>query len=44
MEDEYEQEEEAAISQALGVDLSKFLKKDEFDFNLLKLHKHFEDL
>lgn len=41
---EYDQEEEAAISQALGVDLSKFLKKDEFEFNLLKLATRFEKL
>ena len=42
--DVYEQEEEAAISQALGVDLSKFLKKEEFEFNLMKLAKSFEKL
>ena len=31
VEDPYAAEEEAAMSQALGVDFSKFLKKDEFE-------------
>lgn len=34
-------EEEAAISQALGVDLAKFLKKEEFEFHIIKLVKKF---
>lgn len=35
-------EEEAATGQAIGIDFSKFLKKEEFEFHFLKLINKFE--
>ena len=35
-------EEEAATGQALGIDFSKFLKKEEFEFHFMKLIKKFD--
>jgi hypothetical protein len=35
-------EEEAATGQTLGIDFSKFLKKEEFEFHFMKLIKKFD--
>jgi len=44
VEDPYEAEEDAAVGAAIGLDLSKFLKKEEFEFHLIKVIQRCEDL
>lgn len=43
-QDPYELEEEAAVSAQLGFDLGRFLKRDEFDFNIDKIFKKLSEM
>ena len=43
-EDELTLEEETADGERLGIDLTKYMKREEWEFNKEKLMRRFEDL